>query len=43
MMSEADLTSPQRWTRRPRFSANQLLSAEQLSTISKASAIKLRC
>ena len=32
-MSEADLTSPQRWTRRPRFSANQLLSAEQLSTM----------
>lgn len=32
-MSEADQTSPQRWTRRPQFSPYQLLSAEQLTSI----------
>lgn len=32
-MTEADLASPRRWTRRPRFSPNQLLTAEQLQTL----------
>lgn len=32
-MSEADQTSPRRWTRRPSFSPNQLLTAQQLTTL----------
>ena len=32
-MIEADLASPQRWTRRPRFSPNQMLTAQQLQTL----------